>query len=53
MLVGLEWLWYGERGGLGREDFGEGRTLEARAEGSLAVPNSSVALARSTSFTFW
>ena len=29
------------------------RTLEARAEGSLAVPNNSVALARSTSFTFW
>ena len=29
------------------------RTLDARAEGSLAVPNSDVALARSTSFTFW
>lgn len=32
---------------------GLGVTLEARADGSLAVPKSSVAFARSTSFTFW
>lgn len=28
-------------------------TLEARADGALVVPKSSVAFARSTSFTFW
>ena len=28
-------------------------TFEASAEGSLAVPNSSVAFSRSASFTFW
>ena len=33
--------------GVGRQ------TLDAKAEGSLAVPNSDVAFARSTSFTFW
>lgn len=31
----------------------EWRTFEASAEGSLAVPNSSVAFSRSASFTFW
>ena len=30
----------------------EERTLDARADGSCAVPKSSVAFARSTSFTF-
>lgn len=36
------------------KDRGEGvRTLEARAEGSLMLPKSSVALARSASLTFW
>ena len=29
------------------------RTFEASAEGSLAVPKSSVAFSRSTSFTLW
>ena len=28
-------------------------TLEAKAEGSLKVPKSSVAFSRSTSLTFW
>lgn len=56
-------------GGRGREGVGDGEvgvvkgavmrtgkgrlTLEARAEGSLAVPKCSVARFRSTSLTFW
>lgn len=50
MLGGVEGVRGGEIGvreGKGRED-----TLEARAEGSLAVPKSSEAFWRSTSLTF-
>lgn len=39
--------------GWGKGEGEEERTLEARAEGSLVVPKSSVDFARSTSLTFW
>ncbi len=50
------WMCFGqgERGwGEGRGEGGGGQTLEARAEGSLLVPKSSVAFFRSASLTFW